>query len=232
MCAPVALGGVAYLLLVWADFAHSLPRGQLGNDPFERDLWLGEAIALGTIAAGVTWPWLRARRTRSPWPGSWSTSAIRRPGGLGEALASTLGDPALDRRPIRSPTPAGTPTATMPRRTRRRETGEPPRLWRAAADDGGAALMDRPVLRAESQLVREVGLRPPASRWRTSGFRPLSAPSLRTCVRPPGRVVAAGDAERRLLERDLHDGGQQRLISLSLALRLAGPGSARTRTAT
>jgi len=35
------------------------------------------------------------------------------------------------------------------------------------------------------------------------------------------RVVAAGDAERRLLERDLHDGAQQRLVSLSLALRLA-----------
>jgi signal transduction histidine kinase len=35
------------------------------------------------------------------------------------------------------------------------------------------------------------------------------------------RVVAAGDAERRRLERDLHDGAQQRLVSLSLALRLA-----------
>ena len=35
------------------------------------------------------------------------------------------------------------------------------------------------------------------------------------------RIVAAGDAERRRLERDLHDGAQQRLVSLSLALRLA-----------
>src|SRR5262249_25602015 len=30
-----------------------------------------------------------------------------------------------------------------------------------------------------------------------------------------------GDAERRRLERDLHDGAQQRLVGLSLALRLA-----------
>ncbi|HLK44785.1 MAG TPA: sensor histidine kinase, partial [Acidimicrobiales bacterium] len=36
-----------------------------------------------------------------------------------------------------------------------------------------------------------------------------------------GRIVAAGDEERRRLERNLHDGAQQRLVSLSLTLRLA-----------
>jgi PAS domain S-box-containing protein len=36
-----------------------------------------------------------------------------------------------------------------------------------------------------------------------------------------GRIVAAGDNERRRLERNLHDGAQQRLVSLSLSLRLA-----------
>ncbi len=34
------------------------------------------------------------------------------------------------------------------------------------------------------------------------------------------RLVEAGDAERRRLERDLHDGAQQRLVSLSLAMRM------------
>ena len=34
------------------------------------------------------------------------------------------------------------------------------------------------------------------------------------------QILEAGDAERRRLERDLHDGAQQRLVSLSLALRL------------
>ena len=34
------------------------------------------------------------------------------------------------------------------------------------------------------------------------------------------RIVEAGDAERRRVERNLHDGAQQRLLSLSLALRL------------
>jgi signal transduction histidine kinase len=35
------------------------------------------------------------------------------------------------------------------------------------------------------------------------------------------RLVAAGDDARRRLERNLHDGAQQRLVSLSLSLRLA-----------
>ncbi len=35
------------------------------------------------------------------------------------------------------------------------------------------------------------------------------------------RIVAVGDEERRRLERDLHDGAQQRLVSIGLALRHA-----------
>ena len=34
------------------------------------------------------------------------------------------------------------------------------------------------------------------------------------------RIVTAGDVERRRLERNLHDGAQQRLVALSLSLRL------------
>ncbi len=35
------------------------------------------------------------------------------------------------------------------------------------------------------------------------------------------RIVAAGDAERRKLERNLHDGAQQHLVALAVKLRLA-----------
>src|SRR5439155_25604859 len=35
------------------------------------------------------------------------------------------------------------------------------------------------------------------------------------------RLVSAQDEERRRLERDLHDGAQQRLVAISLALRMA-----------
>ena len=39
--------------------------------------------------------------------------------------------------------------------------------------------------------------------------------------RSRARLLEASDVERRRLERNLHDGAQQRLVSLSLALRLA-----------
>jgi signal transduction histidine kinase len=35
------------------------------------------------------------------------------------------------------------------------------------------------------------------------------------------RIVQAGDAERRRLERDIHDGAQQRLVALAVSLRVA-----------
>jgi signal transduction histidine kinase len=36
------------------------------------------------------------------------------------------------------------------------------------------------------------------------------------------RIIAAGDAERRRIERNLHDGAQQRLVTLALQLSLIG----------
>ena len=47
------------------------------------------------------------------------------------------------------------------------------------------------------------------------------------------RLVAAGDAARRKIERDLHDGAQQHLVSLALTLRMARTSAeAGSRTAT
>src|SRR3954452_24770178 len=40
-------------------------------------------------------------------------------------------------------------------------------------------------------------------------------------ARAAERIVAAGDEARRRLERDLHDGAQQRLVALALRLRMA-----------
>ena len=44
---------------------------------------------------------------------------------------------------------------------------------------------------------------------------------LREVQRSRAQIVAAGDAERRRLERDLHDGAQQRLLALTYDLRVA-----------
>jgi signal transduction histidine kinase len=45
------------------------------------------------------------------------------------------------------------------------------------------------------------------------------------------RIVAAADAERRRLERDLHDGAQQKLVALALSLQLTQLKSADPATA-
>jgi len=56
-----------------------------------------------------------------------------------------------------------------------------------------------------------------ASRWRTSASKQRCSPGFTICALR-GEV---GDAERWHLERDLHDGAQQRLLILTYQLRLA-----------
>ena len=71
------------------------------------------------------------------------------------------------------------------------------------------------------------GSLPPETEARIGPFTSLVATALANAearqelLASRARIVEAGDAERRRLERNLHDGAQQRLVSLSLSLRLA-----------
>ena len=49
----------------------------------------------------------------------------------------------------------------------------------------------------------------------------INAPAPTCCSRCSTRIAEAGLRERRRLERNLHDGAQQRLVALALTLRLA-----------
>jgi signal transduction histidine kinase len=66
---------------------------------------------------------------------------------------------------------------------------------------------------------------PPGAEERLSEFTELVATAIANAesraqlAASRARVVAAGDETRRRIERDLHDGAQQRLVSLSLELR-------------
>ncbi len=68
---------------------------------------------------------------------------------------------------------------------------------------------------------------PPDSERRLSEFAEVlglavaSADARENLARSRARIVEASDQARRRLERDLHDGAQQRLVSLALMLRLA-----------
>ncbi|TCC16533.1 two-component sensor histidine kinase [Kribbella speibonae] len=60
-----------------------------------------------------------------------------------------------------------------------------------------------------------------ASLVEVTRLRAELAGALREVAASRARLVQAGDEERRRLERDLHDGAQQRLVALGMALRLA-----------
>ena len=170
--------------------------------------------------------WRPPRRSASSWPGSAASGATarcgrarrraRRPDPAGRLLAAAA--PAVGRRPpaadFTTPGP-GDGRATTPVEQDGRpvamlvhEAADEPELVRAV---GGAAALALDNERLEAELRANVQeLR--ASR---------------------ARIVESADAARRRIERDLHDGAQQQLVALALALpdaRAAGrPRPARPR---
>jgi signal transduction histidine kinase len=138
---------------------------------------------------------------------------------LRDAIAQALGDPTLSLaywvpdqgryvdaagQPVELPAREG-PTACTP-----------------VTHDGHpvAMICHSPELAEEAELVEAVGA---ASALALENQR-LNV-ELRARVEElrasRARIVEAADEERRRLERDLHDGAQQRLVSLALNLRLA-----------
>jgi signal transduction histidine kinase len=218
---PVLVPAGCYLLLAGADFAHSLPRGTLGNDPLDYRLWLGEAACLVLMALGVSWAWVRDRRTRSAVV-RLVIDAVQSPppGGLRDVLARMLGDPSLELaypvgEPARYVRTDGQLASIGPGRG---ETLTPlARGGRTVAVlRHRAGLLDDPGLAQEVAAAARLGME-------NERLQAEVLAQLRELQTAQARIVAAGDAERRRLERDLHDGAQQRLVALSLALRLPGP---------
>jgi signal transduction histidine kinase len=82
----------------------------------------------------------------------------------------------------------------------------------------GALICD-PALGAEPRLVGSVGAAAALALDNERLEAELRA-RLEELRASRARIVEAGDTERRRLERDLHDGAQQRLVALALTLRL------------
>ena len=83
-----------------------------------------------------------------------------------------------------------------------------------------AALIHDPLLLDEPELIEAVGAAAGLALERERLDAELRA-KVGELRESRSRLLSAGLAERRRMERDLHDGAQQRLVSLALDLRLA-----------
>jgi signal transduction histidine kinase len=217
--APVLLAAVVYLGLVAADYAHSLSRGFLSNDDIEKRLWAWQAAALVVLALGVVLAWVRGRRARDEVARLVvELGEATAPGEVRDALARALGDPDLELayplgegrhvdaagRAIELPQGEGRAVTPLVR------GGRP-----VAVLGHRAALLDDPGLLEEVGRAASLAL----DHERLQAELRAQLEALRASR---ARAVETGDAERRRLERDLHDGAQQRLVVLSLGLRLLG----------
>jgi signal transduction histidine kinase len=214
LAVPVLGCAAVYLALVAADLAHSLSRGMLGSDSTDRTLWFAQAGALVGLAAAVGWSWLRDRRARIAVARLVvDMTQQRAPGGLRDVLARTLGDPSLALAyPVaggRLVDAGGRPVTV---------TGEVTHVVRDGQDV--ALLAHRRGLLDDPALVHEVTS---AARLALENERlqAVTRAQLADLRASRARVIAAGDAERQRLERNLHDGAQQHLVGLTLSLRLA-----------
>ncbi|HEV2258779.1 MAG TPA: histidine kinase [Streptosporangiaceae bacterium] len=139
------------------------------------------------------------------------------PGRLRDALARALGDSTLQLA-FRQPDGAGHLDTSG-----RAVDADRPDSGRAVvpiAGPDGAVLVYDEGLELEPQLVKLTAAAAGMALEHARLQAEVQA-QLEQVRASRARIVEAGDAERRRLERDLHDGAQQRLVTLSLALGMA-----------
>ena len=207
-----ALGGAAHAMLLLADPAED-PR----RDVFDA-VFVARALAFVALAVGVAWTVVRARRTRAAIARlAADLGATPEPGSLRAVLARTLGDQRLEvayplSGPQRYVDAEGRPLALDGRATTARHRPQ------RRAGRASSSMTRRSPARGSSSAR---SARPRGSRSTTSGSGPSVLAQLEDLRASRARIVEAGDAARRRIERDLHDGAQQRLLTVSFELRLA-----------
>ena len=211
----VVVPGALSLGLTTLLFGLALERGFLAHGTLEHRLWPAQVAAALALVLGVAWTWLRARRLRRTM-GSLVAALARSPasGELRDALATTLDDPDLvlgyrvdaELAPVdvhgRAVDLTGLAQTTLVADGRE-----------VAVLGHRSGLLDDPALvdqvTATARLVLE-----------NERLQAEASTRIEELRRSRARVVEAADAARRTLERDLHDGAQQRLVSLSISLAL------------
>ena len=212
---------VVGLVAVAAYHVRNLDRGSLGSQPADRHLWTVQGLVLVAVAVAVVLDLVRQRRAHRALTGLVvDLSDGLGSGSLEPVLAERLGDPGVRLCfPVEGPQRVE-PVLVDP--TGRPVVAAEPGLQRTELRHAGrhlATLVHRPdVLVGKdevSALVSAIHLGLDHERLQAQALAQLA--DLRESGR---RILDAGDAERRALERDLHDGAQQRLVGLSLGMRL------------
>jgi signal transduction histidine kinase len=216
--APLLLGAVAAASIAVVSLAASA----LGDDEFRDHIASVERFVTIFVPLGFVAGLVRSHLRRS------SVSSLvvelREPSGetLRDRLARTLGDPTLEVA-YWSPDAGGyVDDQGLP--VDMSETVDRAVTQVVARDTPVAALLHDRALLEEPDLVESV---------RATAALVLENERLAAEIRAQlaeveasrARIIAATDEERRRLERDLHDGAQQRLVGLSLKLALAQIGA-------
>jgi signal transduction histidine kinase len=184
--------------------------------------WIDRANAL-ILPLAILVGLAEIRRRRGPLGDLVVELGQARPGTVAAALARTLGDPTLqlalwlpDREMFVDETGAPVDTGGLPQ-GRALTTIGPSSEPLAALIHDERLLGQRPLLEAAGSAARLA-----LENARLQAELRTQLEELRASRK---RIVEAGDAERRRLERDLHDGAQQRLLALGLVLQLLQDGS-------
>jgi signal transduction histidine kinase len=216
--APVLWSGVAMLILVGT---------ALLTDPFGISRVTNAIFTVGLLVfASVPWVFLIGlARSRVVRAGAVAELLMRLgeapgTGGLRSRLADALGDRSLQL--VFWFEDKSCWVDAEGRKTTLPDQGDPARAWTAVELEGRpiGAIVHDVTLAQEPDLVRSVA----AAAGLAMENERLQA-QLRARVEDlrssRARIVEVGTLERRRLERNLHDGAQQRLVALSLTLRLA-----------
>jgi signal transduction histidine kinase len=213
--APVLTTGAVAALLAGAAAAATAV-----SEPAATYLGLTAGLALAFVPLGFLVGLLRSRLARAA-VGDLVIALGRTmaPGELRGALSRALGDPSLelayrlpdadtyvdlDGHPVDLPAGGGSQQVTFVEREGRR----------IAAVVHDASLADNPGLVAAACAAAGLAL----ENERLQAELRARLDDLRSSR---ARIVQAGDTERRRLERNLHDGAQQRILAVSFALGLA-----------
>jgi signal transduction histidine kinase len=215
---PVATPAILLAAAVIAH-ANALQRRPL-EDPFDpafRTIFVIGCAAALLLAVGLMWAAVRTRvRRRAVARIATSLGQAPPPGSLQAALAQAVGDPELK---IAYWLPDSQRHVDVNGRPVAEAVAAPGRAITALVRDGRRIAVVSHTA-ALPDLERQIGA---AVRLALENER-LQAEALAQLDQLQAsrvRIVETGDAERRRLERDLHDGAQQRLVALSYDIRLA-----------